>query len=101
MGAPYFSIPLGYKRDYDQAHEFTPLPEGDIFSELFRSACFIAMSSAVLRRSAVEEVGGIPEWVEIAPDYYLYIAIARRYPARAVQEVVCWYRMHGSNLSQE
>ena len=45
--------PNGRKRDYDQAHEFMPLPEGDVFSELFRSACFIAMSSAVLRRSAV------------------------------------------------
>jgi len=93
--------PNGRKRDYDQAHEFMPLPEGDIFRELFRSACFIAMSSAMLRRSAVHEVGGIPEWVEMAPDYYLYVAIARRYPARAVQEVVCWYRMHDANLWQE
>ena len=93
--------PSGRKRDYDQAHEFTPLPEGNIFSELFRSACFIAMSSAVLRRSAVEEIGGIPDYIEMTPDYYLYVAIARRYQARAVQEVVCWYRMHGSNLSQE
>jgi glycosyltransferase involved in cell wall biosynthesis len=93
--------PGGRKREYDQAHEFTPLPEGDIFAELFRSACFIAMSSAVLRRSAVEEAGGIPEWVELTPDYWLYVVIARRYPARAVQEVVCWYRMHGSNMSLE
>jgi glycosyltransferase involved in cell wall biosynthesis len=93
--------PNGRKRDYDQAHEFTPLPEGDIFSELFRSACFIAMSSAVLRRSAVAEAGGIPESIEMTPDYWLYVAIARRYPARAVQEVVCWYRMHSSNMWQE
>ncbi len=48
--------PDGRERDYDQAHEFASLPEGNIFSELFRSACFIAMSSAVLRRSAVEEL---------------------------------------------
>jgi glycosyltransferase involved in cell wall biosynthesis len=93
--------PNGHKRDYDQAHEFTPLPEGDIFSELFRSACFIAMSSAVLRRSAVGEGGGIPEWVELTPDYCLYVTVARRLEARAVQEVVCWYRMHDSNLWQE
>ncbi len=91
----------GRKREYDQAHEFTPLPEGDIFSELFRSGCFIAMSSAVLRRAAVEEAGGIPDSVEIAPDYHLYVAVARQYPARAVQEVVCWYRMHGSNMWRE
>jgi glycosyltransferase involved in cell wall biosynthesis len=93
--------PNDRKRDYDQAHEFTPLPEGDIFSELFRSACFIAMSSVMLRRSAVEEIGGIPEWVELIPDYYLYVSIARRYRARTVQEVVCWYRMHDSNLWQK
>jgi len=93
--------PNGRKRDYDQAHEFTPLPDGNIFNELLRSACFIAMSSAVLRRSAVEAVGGIPEWIEMAPDYYLYVAIAQRYEARAVPEVVCWYRMHGSNMWQE
>jgi len=91
----------GRKRDYDQAHEFTPLPEGSIFTELFRSACFIAMSSVVLRRSAVEEAGGIPAWVELAPDYYLYLAVAHRYEARAVQEVVCWYRMHDSNMWQD
>jgi glycosyltransferase involved in cell wall biosynthesis len=93
--------PNGRKRDYDQAHEFTPLPEGDIFSELFRRACFIAMSSAVLRRSAVEETGGVPKWVELTPDYCLYVAVARRLEARAVQEVVCWYRMHDSNLWQK
>ncbi len=93
--------PNGSMRDYDQAHEFVPLPEGDIFTELFRSACFIAMSSAVLHRAAVEEIGAIPQWVELTPDYYLYAAIAHRYQVRAVQEVVCWYRMHDSNLWQE
>jgi len=92
--------PSGMERDYDQAHEFTPLPEGDIFTQLFTTGCFIAMSSAVFRRSAIEEIGGIPEKVAIIPDYYLYAAVARRHPARAVQEVVCRYRMHGANMSK-
>src|SRR5271165_1648741 len=92
--------PNGRKRDYDQAHEFTPLPEGNIFSELFRSACFIAMSSAVLRRSAVEEAGGIPEWIALTPDYYLYTVIAQRYTARAVREVVCQYRVHPGSMTR-
>ena len=100
-GRAVLFYPDGHKRDYDQAHEFTLLPEGNIFSELFSNACFIAMSSAVLRRSAVEEIGSIPDFVEITPDYYLYVAIAHRYPARAVQEVVCWYRMHSSNMWRE
>jgi glycosyltransferase involved in cell wall biosynthesis len=90
----------GTLRDYDQAHEYKPLPEGDIFSQLFAKGCFIAMSSAVFRRSAIEEIGGIPQTISIIPDYYLYAAVARRYPARAVQEVVCRYRMHDANMSR-
>jgi glycosyltransferase involved in cell wall biosynthesis len=92
--------PDGRRTDYDVSHEFTLLPQGDIFTQLFTEACFIAMSSAVLRRSAVADIGGIPETINLVPDYYLYAGIARRYKARAVQEVVCLYRMHASNLSR-
>ncbi len=55
-----FDAQPGNLRDYDYAHEFQPLPEGEIFAQLFRDACFIAMSSAMLRRSAVEEVWRSP-----------------------------------------
>lgn len=97
--AVLFDSRRGDLHDYDYAHEFGPLPEGDIFATLFRDGCFIAMSSAVLRRSAVAEVGGVPDTIQVVPDYYLYIAIARRYPARAVQEVVCRYRVHPGSMS--
>lgn len=96
--AVLFDSRRGNLRDYDYMHEFEPLPEGDIFIHLFHDACFIAMSSAMLRRSAVEEVGGIPEPIQVVPDYYLYIAIARRYRARAVQGVVCRYRVHPGSM---
>lgn len=89
----------GNLRDYDYTHEFGTLPEGDIFSQLFENACFIAMSSAVLRRSAVAELGGIPSEIQTVPDWYLYVAIARNYSARAVQDVVCRYRLHAASMS--
>ena len=92
--------PSGLERDYDQAHEFTPLPEGNIFTQLFTDSCFIAMSSAVFRRAAVEAIGGIPDAIQVVPDYWLYVAVARRYPVRAVQEPVCRYRMHSANMSR-
>jgi glycosyltransferase involved in cell wall biosynthesis len=92
--------PSGLERDYDQAHEFTLLPEGDIFKQLFTDSCFIAMSSAVFRRASVEAIGGIPDAIQIVPDYWLYVAVARRYPVRAVQEPVCRYRMHSANMSR-
>jgi glycosyltransferase involved in cell wall biosynthesis len=89
----------GRERDYDQAHEYQLLPEGDIFTQLFTKSCFIAMSSAMFRRSAIEAIRGIPDEVRIIPDYYLYVAIARKYRARAVQEVVCRYRMDSGSMS--
>ncbi len=92
--------PSGRERDYDHAHEYALLPEGDIFTQLFTKSCFIAMSSAVFRRSAVEAVGGIPEEIRIIPDYWLYVAVARRFQTRAIQEVVCRYRMHTGSMSQ-
>jgi glycosyltransferase involved in cell wall biosynthesis len=91
--------PNGSERDYDFAHEYTLLPEGEIFTRLFTKSCFIAMSSAVFRRSAIEAIGGIPGMIQIVPDYYLYTAVANRYHARAVQEVVCRYRMHPDSMS--
>jgi len=92
--------PDGSERDYDQAHEYTTLPEGDIFRELFTNSCFIAMSSATFRRAALHEIGGIPDSISIIPDYYLYTAVARHFPAAAVQEVVCRYRMHSGSTLQ-
>jgi glycosyltransferase involved in cell wall biosynthesis len=92
--------PSGHERDYDHAHEYALLPEGDIFLQLFTKSCFIAMSSAVFQRSAIKSVGGIPDEVHIIPDYYLYLAVARKYRVRAVQEPVCRYRMHPDSMSQ-
>jgi glycosyltransferase involved in cell wall biosynthesis len=91
--------PNGRERDYDHAHEYALLPEGDIFTKLFTKSCFIAMSSAMFRSSAIESVGDIPEEVRIIPDYYLYVAVAQKYRVRAVQEPVCRYRMHSDSMS--
>ena len=89
----------GGERDWDHWHEFGPLPEGDIFIELFTNSGFIAMSSAMLRRSAYDEIGGIPNEFQVVPDYHLFLAIARLYKARVVQETVCRYRLHPASMS--
>lgn len=94
-----FDAVHGNLRDYDHIHEFDPLPEGNIFQSLFVDACFIAMSSAVLRRSAVLAVGAIPSNIEVVPDYYLYVALSRRWKVRAIQDVVCRYRVHPGSMT--
>lgn len=41
----------------------------------------------------------MPEAIDIIPDYYYYTFIARGYRARAVQEVICRYRVHPHGLT--
>jgi glycosyltransferase involved in cell wall biosynthesis len=92
--------PDGSQRDHDYFHEFSPLPEGDIFRELLGRGCFIAMSSALLRRSAVCDAGRLPPDIRIAPDYFLYLTVSHKYRARAVEEVVCRYRLHPGSMTR-
>lgn len=89
----------GQQRDFDHRHEYEPLPEGDIFERLFVDSCFISMSSAAIRRSVLDSIEEIPDTYEIIPDYYLFVEVARRRPAAAVQETVCRYRVHALNMS--
>jgi glycosyltransferase involved in cell wall biosynthesis len=92
--------PRGPERDHDHVHEFRPLPEGRLFEELLRHGNFIAMSSALVRRSAYHAVGGIEPEFEIGPDAYLFFALSRAgWRARALQEPCCWYRIHGGNMT--
>lgn len=92
-------FPSGRQHDFDHHHEFEALPEGDLFEKLVRHSCFVALSSAMLRRSAVEEAGPIPQWMEIIPDYWLFLAVTRHHQAAAVQSVVCRYRVHAGSIT--
>ena len=83
----------------DHRHEWTPLPEGQIFERLLIDSCFICMSTAMIRKSALAKIDPIPPHVRLAPDYYLYLALALQFEARAIQEPVCLYREHENNLS--
>lgn len=91
--------PQGKVWDFDRWHEFSKMPQGNIFNELIDVTCFIAMSSAVLRKSAVDALGGIPREIENSPDYFLYVNLAQKYRAACVQETCCWYRIHANNMS--
>ncbi|MEO5693088.1 MAG: glycosyltransferase [Usitatibacter sp.] len=90
----------GRERDFDHRHEFDPLPQGELFDRLFNESCFISMSSAMMRRSAVDEAGTVPDWVELITDYYLHLELSHRRRVRAVQSVVCRYRLHPKSLSR-
>ncbi len=87
-------------QDFDHRHEYSLLPEGNIFDALFIDSCFLAMSSAMFRRSALEMAGEVPANVRMSPDYFYYLEVCSRFEARAVEEVVCRYRVHGNNMTR-
>ena len=86
------------ERDYDRRFEFRRLPQGQISKDLLRWANFIPMSASMVLRSAYFDVGGISLRYEIAVDYYLFAALATRYPALAVDAPCCRYRVHDNNM---
>lgn len=74
------------------------LPEGNIFLSLLKLN-FVMLVSAMVRRSAYWSIGGIDPALKQSEDYDLFLKISRDFKVRAVQEVVCVYRVHGSNLT--
>ena len=87
-------------RDFDHRHEFTVLPAGNILIDLMADGSFFTMSCAMLRRTAVDEWVDELRTIELCQDYFLFLAIAERYEARAIDEVVCYYRVHPGNISR-
>lgn len=76
--------------------DLRPLPQvcpaGDVFWLLVGSN-FIPSSSAVVRRSAIESVGGLFHQATPAEDWDLWLRIAERYPIAALNEAVSIYRV--------
>lgn len=75
------------------------LPEGLIFEKLLLQN-FVPLLSALVRRSALHQVGRINPHYKQAEDYDLFLKVAKEFKARAVQEVVAVYRVHGANATQ-
>lgn len=73
------------------------LPEDSLASELFVGN-LIPFPSVLYRRSALLSIGGVPKYKH-PPDYYMSLAIALKWRARAIDDALCGYRLHQNNLS--
>lgn len=74
------------------------LPEGEALPDLLRGN-FIWMSAPLIRREAVERVGGFDETLSTCADYDLWLRLAAD-GARfgCVQEPLGCYRLHGASM---
>jgi glycosyltransferase involved in cell wall biosynthesis len=76
-----------------------PLPRGNVLEAMFRHN-FICFSSAVVRRSVLEEVSLFDTDLALAIDYDLWLRIAQRYPFDYVDEPLVKYRTGHASLSR-
>jgi glycosyltransferase involved in cell wall biosynthesis len=85
----------GWELEYEQP----TLYRGHVLAEMFRTN-FVCFSSAVLRRSLLEETGLFDEALELAIDYDLWLRAARRARFDYVDEPIVLYRVGHANLSR-
>lgn len=73
------------------------LYSGMVFKELVCSN-FITFSSAIVDRRKFIECGGFPDSYQHSTDYHIFLHLAYKYKVKAIDEVCCKYRIHGSNM---
>ena len=80
--------------------DITRFQEGGIFDELLQLNFWPKSTGWMLRKNAVESVGGYNTdvWVE---DYDLALRLAEKYPIGWVNEYLTYYRLHYTNVGGE
>jgi glycosyltransferase involved in cell wall biosynthesis len=71
---------------------------GKVLNELFL-ADFLACSTAVLRRSAIDEVGAFRPELTITEEYELWFRIAEKFEFDYIEEPLMKWRLHSSNAT--
>jgi glycosyltransferase involved in cell wall biosynthesis len=74
--------------------------ERDHYKELLRHNYIWMPAMAMIRREAIERVGGFDHTANAAADYSLYLRIARTHTVHDHAQVVALYRKHSSNMSR-
>ena len=83
----------------NRIHEYITPRRGNAFRELYRHY-FLAMSAVIVKRSAVEKVGGwFDERFHACEEAELFLRIAKEYEIDYVDEVLTKRRLHESNAS--
>lgn len=76
------------------------LPIGEIFDKLLFE-CFIPLPSVLIRSELFNQVGGIDGSLKVAEDYDIFLKIAKISKVKAIDNVLCKYRVHENNLSHK
>lgn len=71
------------------------------FDDLFLGGKNIVMSTSLIKKEFIEDVGMLDEALKVAVDYDLWIRILMRYPIKHINETLAVYREHNNNISSD
>jgi glycosyltransferase involved in cell wall biosynthesis len=74
------------------------LPKGCIFPQMM-CANHVPLVAALVKRSALEAVGGISPSLKQAEDYELFVKVSHKFTVAAVDTEICQFRVHQNNWS--
>lgn len=85
--------------DYEMIHAETYAPSGDCSEELLVSNKIGTPSRVMVRRSAVEQIGGFDEELPTKQDWDFYLRLAQEYSIVSVDDYLCFRTAHESMSS--
>lgn len=78
---------------------FFNFKRGQVFKEML-SGNFIILSTAVVRKDALNEFGGFPDY-KVTEEFALFLKIAEEHPVDFISEPLANYRYHEDNASKD
>lgn len=102
--APDAAVAYGFADvvDADLVHAYSDRRirrDGDVYADLLLSNFIFSGSNTMIRRAALDRVGGFDESMRAVEDWELHVRLARRYPFVCVPRVVLRYRLTEGSLS--
>lgn len=75
-------------------------PSGDVLKDFIKENRVISFSTAIIRRSVIDDVGYLDESMEVTTcdDYDMWLRIAARYEVMYSPGDLVYYRLHENNL---
>jgi glycosyltransferase involved in cell wall biosynthesis len=82
-----------------QLSDTAPLRGGNVFEDMARLRFFPLLQSALIRRQALERIGGFNEHFKLIDDWDMWLRLTPRYEILYVPAPLIRYRIHPNNRS--
>ena len=84
----------------ERQSDVTPMTDGDLFVPLMLDGNFITLSSVMVRRKVIADLGGFFAGLSGAADWDMWLRVAASHPIALCHEPLVRYRFHAQGMSR-